>query len=432
MMSVPVDKLKRGLARLAAVVLHSGGRASLAMLVAAGVTAGILFWLTYPRSAPTQPATVNIAAGDDLHAVYANSEDVAEGSRLANASCSGCHGANGISTTADVPHLAGQRPAYLYLELRVYQSGGRGDNPMNNAVKFLSDDALFKVAAYYSSLDPPQPAAPDGTKRADADPVEAGKAAAAACAGCHGETGISKMPGTPSLVGLDPQYLVTAMQAYKGGQRKNPVMAAFVAGIADVDMKNLALFYALQTPGAPQAPGLGNATAGKAAVAACSGCHGNQGISVNPAIPSLAGQDAEYLAAALAAYKNGSRDEATMKGLMAGLDETAIKDLAAFYATQQAQPPHVRKPLTTAEWAQRCDRCHGINGNSIDPRSPALAAQRTDYLEKVLHAYRTGARKSPQMAAMSAAVTEDDVEKLAAYYARQQARAFVYVIVPPK
>ena len=69
-MSVPADKPERGLARLAAVVLHSGGRASLAMLVAAGVTAGILFWLAYPRSAPTQPAMVNIAAGDDLHAVY--------------------------------------------------------------------------------------------------------------------------------------------------------------------------------------------------------------------------------------------------------------------------------------------------------------------------------------------------------------------------
>ena len=38
--------------------------------------------------------------------------------RLADASCAGCHGANGISTTAAVPNLAGQRPAYLYRELR--------------------------------------------------------------------------------------------------------------------------------------------------------------------------------------------------------------------------------------------------------------------------------------------------------------------------
>lgn len=92
----------------------------------------------------------------------------------------------------------------------------------------------------------------------------------------------------------------------------------------------------------------------------------------------------------------------------------------------------MRKPPTTAEWAQRCDRCHGVDGNSTDPRLPALAAQRVDYLENVLHAYRTGERKSPQMAAMSDLLTEADVENLAAYYARQKARAVVYVILPTK
>jgi cytochrome c553 len=92
----------------------------------------------------------------------------------------------------------------------------------------------------------------------------------------------------------------------------------------------------------------------------------------------------------------------------------------------------VRKPLTTAELAERCDRCHGANGNSMDPRLPALAAQRVDYLEKVLHAYRTGARKSPAMAAMSEMLTEADVESLAAHYARQRARGVVFVILPSK
>ena len=60
---------------------------------------------------------------------------------------------------------------------------------MNNAVKFLSDDALVKVAAYYANLDPAQPVAARGAKggAAKSDPVSAGKAAAAGCAGCHGE-----------------------------------------------------------------------------------------------------------------------------------------------------------------------------------------------------------------------------------------------------
>ena len=71
------------------------------------------------------------------------------------------------------------------------------------------------------------------------------------------------------------------------------------------------------------------------------------------------------------------------------------------------------------------------HGNSTDPRSPALAAQRADYLERVLHAYQTGARKSVAMAAMSGVLTDADVENLAAHYARQKARAVVYVTYRP-
>ena len=80
---------------------------------------------------------------------------------------------------------------------------------MADATKFLSEDALIKVAAWYSTLDPAQPA-PAATTGAAADPVSAGKAAAASCAGCHGAAGISKTPGMPNLVGQDPQYLTAA------------------------------------------------------------------------------------------------------------------------------------------------------------------------------------------------------------------------------
>ena len=119
-----------------------------------------------------------------------------------------------------------------------------------------------------------------------------------------------------------------------------------------------------------------------------------------------------------------------MKALVAALDDTAIKNLAAFYASLQPQQPNVRKPLSTAQWAERCDRCHGVNGNSSEPRYPALAAQRVEYLQKVLDAYRTGARRSPEMAAMADVLSENDVKNLAAHYARQKARAVVFVPAP--
>ena len=76
--------------------------------------------------------------------------------------------------------------------------------------------------------------------------------------------------------------------------------------------------------------------------------------------------------------------------------------------------------------------CHGVDGNSTDPRSPALAAQRADYLERVMRLYLKGERKSNAMAAMLDGVSDADIDALAAHYARQKARAVVYISLPPK
>lgn len=407
------------------------GRLRRPTLVTLGGIAGVFFGGAYFESASTQPK-VNANDGPELRTLYANTEDIAEGKRLVESSCAGCHGVNGISESPGVPHLAGQRAAYLYLELKAYQSGARGASAMDDVVRPLSDDALFKAAAYYASLDPPQTNGANGANGAAFDPVQAGKTAAAVCAGCHGDSGISKTPGMPSLVGLDPKFLVAAMKAYKSGQRKNDLMKSMLASVNDASMNNIALYYALQKPERARTPAAGDKTAGSATAAACAGCHGADGVSGNPTIPSLAGQDATYLASALQAYKQGSRSDETMKGLAAPLDDSAIKNVSTFYASQEPKQPNVRKPLTAEEWAQRCDRCHGVNGNSADPRLPALAAQRVDYLEKVLQDYRTGARKSPQMAAMSDVLTDQDITNIAAYYAHQKARGVVFVTLPSK
>jgi cytochrome c553 len=368
--------------------------------------------------------------GDELRTLSATSTDIADGKHLAEMDCAGCHGGNGISVTQGVPHLAGQRPTYLYIELKAYQSGNRGDSVMNNVVKFLSDDALIKVAAYFAALDPAPAAA---ARPAKLDPVQAGKAiAAAACAGCHGTAGVTQIPAIPSLVGLDPKYLVEAMKAYKTGQRKNDTMKAMLASVGEPAMNNIALFYALQTATAVKTPAAGDQAAGKEAAASCAGCHGDQGVSGSPATPSLAGQDAQYIAAALQAYKGGSRNDATMRGIAASLDDQAMKNLAAYYAVQAPEAPKVRKPLTAEEWAQRCDRCHGVNGNSTDPRLPMLASQRADYLINALQGYRAGTRKSREMAAMSDGLSEDDLGNLAAYYAGQKARAVLFIPLPGK
>jgi cytochrome c553 len=367
--------------------------------------------------------------GVDLRAAFATPQDIAEGRRVALASCASCHAITGIALARGTPHIAGQRPAYLYAELRVYQTGRRGDTAMNNAVKFLSDDALVKVAAYYASLDPAPPAPPSAKKAARVDPAAAGQDAAAGCSGCHGETGVSDTPGMPNLVGLDAKYLADAANAYRNGQRKHGMMKTLVSALSDVEIRNVSLFYALQKPEKAQTPAPGNKAAGKAAATACAGCHGADGVSTGTA-PSLAGQDAQYFVGALQAYKNGTRPDGGMKAPVASLDDTAMRDLAAYFADLTPQPPRVRKPLTTEEAAERCDRCHGVNGNSTDPRMPAIAAQRADYLDPVLRAYRKGDRRSTAMSAMLDSMSDDDIAELAAHYSRQKARAVVYVPLP--
>jgi len=260
--------------------------------------------------------------------------------------------------------------------------------------------------------------------------VQAGRSAAAACSGCHGENGVTGTPGTPSLAGTEPKSFAAAMAAYKSGERRHDLMKSLAASLDETSIGNLALYYALLKPERAKTPVAGDAAAGKAAAAACSGCHGEAGVSTIPGTPSLAGQDAQYLAAATQAYRGGARRDETMKAPAAALDERAIRDVAAFYAAQTPQPPNVRKPLSLGELASRCDRCHGANGNSVEPLIPALAAQRAEWLERTLEAYRKGERKSAAMAAMSALLSETDVKALAAHYSRQTARPVVYVLVP--
>jgi cytochrome c553 len=396
------------------------------------VIAAFVALLLGVTTASGQPRKANPV--DDLRPAYSTSADVAEGKRVADGLCARCHGPNGASAASGVPHVAGQRPSYLYNKLRAYQAGGRDDHAMESAVKFLNDDALVKVAAYYANLEPPPPAAADAATRiaAPLDPLAAGKAAAAACAGCHGDTGVSATAGMPSLIGFDEKYFVAAMNAYKGSSRQHEMMKMIATSASEAEVRHMALFYALQKPAAAQTPSSGNAAAGKAASSACAGCHGEQGVSSNPANPSLAGQDAEYFVAAMRAYRDGTRSDEAMRFAAAGLGEPAIADLAAYYATQQPRQPKVIKPLTLAEWVQRCDRCHGISGNSTDPRTPAIAAQRVEYLQKALKAYQGSQRRSAVMAGMSSSLTDGDVASLAAFYARQKARPFVFVMVPAR
>ena len=79
----------------------------------------------------------------------------------------------------------------------------------------------------------------------------------------------------------------------------------------------------------------GDAVAGKSKASTCMGCHGIPSyFNVYPSyhVPKLGGQHADYIAAALQAYKSGQRNHSTMRAQAASLSEQDIQDIAAFFA----------------------------------------------------------------------------------------------------
>jgi cytochrome c553 len=73
--------------------------------------------------------------------------------------------------------------------------------------------------------------------------------------------------------------------------------------------------------------------------------------------------------------------------------------------------------------AVMCAACHGADGNSINPEWPNLAGQNADYLTKQIIAFRDGSRVNAQMAPMVAALSDQDAENIAAYYASLDAKS---------
>ena len=84
-------------------------------------------------------------------------------------------------------------------------------------------------------------AASSASHAADA---KAGRAKAMMCQACHGLDGLSKTPDAPNIAGQIEPYLVTQMQAFKSGTRKNDAMSVVAPSLSDKDIEDLAAYFA--------------------------------------------------------------------------------------------------------------------------------------------------------------------------------------------
>jgi cytochrome c553 len=341
--------------------------------------------------------------------------DIAAGKSIAETRCIGCHGPDGKGKAHGIPHLAAQSEKYLVESMRAYEEGVRTHAALKDLAHELNLADFRNVAAYYAGL--PPLAATETAPSEVLSPFERGKAAAGACATCHGEDGNSTTPGIPSLAGQQPIYFVAAIRAYLDGRREKPTMPMLRA-LDRVDLESLAFYYASQTPVVRRPSAVGNPAAGEPLTARCGGCHGAQGVSTDAATPTLAGQDPQYLTEAIKAYRDRRRHHDIMRD--ANTDDE-IADIAAFYAAQGSKAAE-GGPVTVQELAERCDRCHGPDIDNPALTIPKISGQDRVYLIMALRSYRDGRRGSSMMHNMSLPYSEALIESIASHYASQPAR----------
>ena len=144
----------------------------------------------------------------------ADAADLAAGKAKAEI-CAGCHGENGISTTENIPSLAGQQDQFIQWQLVYFRAGSRKNEAMQPIVEQLSNDDIRNLGAYFASLTPPK-SPPDN----DADLSKKGAQAAMGrrCASCHTDS-YAGTKGVARLTGQREEYLTKALRDYKSGAR---------------------------------------------------------------------------------------------------------------------------------------------------------------------------------------------------------------------
>jgi cytochrome c553 len=186
--------------------------------------------LAAAATVPAQPAAATPAppAADASHG------------KAVSYTCLGCHGIEGYKNAYpmySVPELRGQNPEYLVIALHGYRDGDRSQITMHSQAESLSEQDMADVAVFLAG----KPLVSSG---------KGGPAPQAAqlCVSCHGQDGIAVAPIYPSLAGQHEDYIVRALNEYKHGGRKNPVMKGFAANLKDEDIAQIATYFSRLTP----------------------------------------------------------------------------------------------------------------------------------------------------------------------------------------
>jgi cytochrome c553 len=170
------------------------------------------------------------------------------------------------------------------------------------------------------------------------------------------------------------------------------------------------------------------------AIGVCGTCHGPHGNSTQPKFPRIAGQNANYLATQLKAFRSQTRGDPDALGYMWGmagqLDDTTIDALAKYYSGQKPEPVRKRDPALAArgrdifehgiesEGVPACAACHGPDAHGLAD-FPRLAGQHAQYVLKQLGSFQSNMRNVAIMHGVAQNLREAEMEAVAAYLEAQ-------------
>ena len=174
-----------------------------------------------------------------LPAMSASAGDAERGRTLAY-TCMGCHGIENYKNAYpkySVPKLGGQNASYIVAALEGYAAGNRWHPTMKGFASTLSAEDRADLAAWFAAASPPDV----GEELVGSTPAKA-----EACAACHGKNGAGTTDDYPDIGGQHADYLAQALNDYRLGKRKNPVMAPFAQQLTRDEIRMIAAYFAKQ------------------------------------------------------------------------------------------------------------------------------------------------------------------------------------------
>jgi sulfide dehydrogenase cytochrome subunit len=169
------------------------------------------------------------------------------------------------------------------------------------------------------------------------------------------------------------------------------------------------------------------APSGEALAFTCAGCHGTDGSSVGPSMPSIAGMDPEVFVDAMKDYQVDKRNSSIMNRIAKGYTAQQLEDMAWFFARQRLQLLPQKYDAALAARGKllhdkHCEKCHENGGRPGD--AGTLAGQWMPYLQHTMDDFMSGKRDWPRKMKrkVDAAIADDGKQAIPAlihYYASQ-------------